>query len=959
MAALYGAAVALSAFVTQGATPAPVWFPAGVGLAGVLLLGYEMAPVIFVISLIGTMIVKWPMPLALAAAALTTLEGCLGAWLLERFRVRAQLDTVRDMGLLLVLGAVVAPLVVFPLGPLAELYHFGDQAPRWAQYLDWVFPDTLGIIAVAPLLLVLSSRTHLRPLNIGLRRTLVVIAIIVASAVVAVVPFTGWHAGLSPLGRSLMPVFVFPLVVVLALNFRQVGAALATLLISAGAAWGTVVGQGQFAGYVPEFGYVPVQLFLVVVGATALTLGSAMAERDAAAEALRGSEEKYRVLVERIPAVTYEAGHSAPSETEYVSPQIESMLGYTPQEWRETSGLWLDLVHPDDRDRVKTAMEVVPVEGRLDIRYRIRDKAGAYHWVADSAIRLRAPDGDLLAGSFFDVTEVEEAQRQTAESRAMYKATFEASAVGIAVADLDLTWTDVNPALARMLGYTPEELIGRKPGAFIVPEDIPEAREMLERLQDGSPGASRATQHMLRMDGSIAVMDVSLTPVRDPHGAITSYLGTVSDVTERERAAAELRSAEELFRTIVEGADDIIQRYDAQERLTYVNPATERFAGVSYHEHIGKHLDEVGLPEEIRDHQKRMFREVAKQRRPVEFEHVVPSAAGPRYVAFVVVPEIDAEGELTGYVTVGRDMTRRRQTELEMAEQRQALETLIAERTHELTEANERLRELDRLKSMFIASMSHELRTPLNSVIGFTGVMLSGAPGPLTEEQQRQLEMVRTAGGHLLQLVSEILDVSQVEAGTIRPQIERFDLADIEAEVLELTAPVMKERGLALGLDPVHVEMVTDGRRLMQCLLNLVSNAAKYTASGRVDVVTTLGEGEVSIEVRDTGVGIARKDIERAFEPFTRIETPLTASTPGTGLGLYITRRLAADVLGGTVELESALGEGSTFTLTVPIELDGHSASSPASEPPPDQQDPIAMIQRSGARGPGVDQMAP
>ena len=248
----------------------------------------------------------------------------------------------------------------------------------------------------------------------------------------------------------------------------------------------------------------------------------------------------------------------------------------------------------------------------------------------------------------------------------------------------------------------------------------------------------------------------------------------------------------------------------------------------------------------------------------------------------------------------------------------------LREHGAELEEANRQLTELDRLKSMFIASMSHELRTPLNSIIGFSSIILNEWVGPLNAEQKENLATVLRAGEHLLALINDIIDISKVEARQIDRQVSTFDLGDLLEEAARELADEAAGRGIELRVEPVRLSLQTERRRLYQCVLNLVSNGVKYTERGSVVVSahplpSPSGAERVTISVTDTGVGIREEDRPRLFEPFSRLDSPLKSRVSGTGLGLYLTRKLAREVLGGEVTLASRPGEGSTFSLTIPV----------------------------------------
>ncbi|MCX8109072.1 MAG: ATP-binding protein [Verrucomicrobiae bacterium] len=285
--------------------------------------------------------------------------------------------------------------------------------------------------------------------------------------------------------------------------------------------------------------------------------------------------------------------------------------------------------------------------------------------------------------------------------------------------------------------------------------------------------------------------------------------------------------------------------------------------------------------------------------------------------------------------------------ELNAALQQRAeeLERRVAERTAELERAKQHAVEADRLKSVFLATMSHELRTPLNSIIGFTGILLQGLAGPLTDEQAKQLRFVQHAGRHLLALINDILDVSKIEAGQIEVHCAPFDLPTSVRTVLESLMPQITSRGLnvSTAIQGVGV-VVSDRRRFEQILFNLLSNAIKFTDHGQIKIVvrpTTItqpaggcGNGPESIAARtasalagscpavevsvaDTGVGISADDLPKLFQPFCQLYPASRKRPEGTGLGLAICKRLV-EKLGGTITVESEPGKGSKFTVVIP-----------------------------------------
>jgi len=244
----------------------------------------------------------------------------------------------------------------------------------------------------------------------------------------------------------------------------------------------------------------------------------------------------------------------------------------------------------------------------------------------------------------------------------------------------------------------------------------------------------------------------------------------------------------------------------------------------------------------------------------------------------------------------------------------------LKQNEEQLEQANVRLQEMDRLKSVFLASTSHELRTPLNSIIGFTGIILQGMSGEVNEEQRKQLTMVKNSASHLLSLINDVLDISKIESGRVELSPEEFSLDDLVREVVEPLSPTASKKGLELMTEvPAGITLFNDKRRVKQVLMNLVSNAVKFTNQGSVKITARVpGEDNLEVRVIDTGVGIKKEDMDKLFQPFQQIDVSPTKKSEGTGLGLHLSKKLA-DLLSGDISAKSEYGRGSEFTFTMPL----------------------------------------
>lgn len=253
---------------------------------------------------------------------------------------------------------------------------------------------------------------------------------------------------------------------------------------------------------------------------------------------------------------------------------------------------------------------------------------------------------------------------------------------------------------------------------------------------------------------------------------------------------------------------------------------------------------------------------------------------------------------------------------IELDQARRRLQQLV----DELKQANLRLQDVDRAKSMFIASMSHELRTPLNSIIGFSSILLKEMPGPLNFEQKKQLKMVMGSARHLLNLINDILDISKIESGELTIARENFSLVEVLTQVQESFAPLAEKKGVKLMVEvsPGIDRIVSDSRRVRQILLNLVGNAVKFTEHGGVKVECMRRDQQLEIRVIDSGIGIPENNLGDLFHSFRQLDTGLARKYEGTGLGLFICKRLV-EILGGAIRVESVYGQGSTFSFTLPL----------------------------------------
>jgi len=237
----------------------------------------------------------------------------------------------------------------------------------------------------------------------------------------------------------------------------------------------------------------------------------------------------------------------------------------------------------------------------------------------------------------------------------------------------------------------------------------------------------------------------------------------------------------------------------------------------------------------------------------------------------------------------------------------------------ETEKANAKLKELNQLKSLFIASVSHELRTPLNAVIGFSAIMIKKLHGEQNKECQNHSVKINKAGKHLLSLITDIIDASRIESGNADIELSDFKLDEVVDEAVDNLQQLAESKGLTLTKQIANdILLHTDKKRLFQCILNLVSNAVKYSVEGEITITAEQDDNNVTCTITDTGVGISKNDMRKLFEPFERFDSNIKSTTEGTGLGLYLTNKIVTDILQGEIGTTSKIGKGSSFWITIP-----------------------------------------
>ncbi len=466
----------------------------------------------------------------------------------------------------------------------------------------------------------------------------------------------------------------------------------------------------------------------------------------------------------------------------------------------------------------------------------------------------------------------------------------------------------LNPRTETLFGYHGTDLLGH-PVALLLAGGRPAAGEPAPEADTVPPAAFDGLPRECfgrRSDGSVFPAEIVLTEV--DLGEQSFWMATVRDITTRKREEEDARSSEARFRAAVETLGEGLLITDPDDVVVYVNSRMTPLSGHAPDEMIGERAGDLLVPPEAREEYRRHLT-LRLQGVSEQYEIALQRKDGERFWAEInATPFRDPEGRIVGTLAAIMDVTERKRIQ----------EALVA-----AVDASE---DASRAKSAFLANMSHELRTPLNAIIGYSEMLTDELRERGAEDLLEDLGRIHSSGKHLLRLINDILDLSKIEAGKMDLFPEVFEIPALVRDVASTIHPLAERRGNTLEVrcaeDVRH--MRADLTRVRQVLLNLLSNAAKFTENGRValhvDGIGMNGAPWIRFRVMDTGIGLTPEQLAKLFKAFAQADTSTTRRYGGTGLGLVISRQLC-QMMGGEVTVESEAGRGSAFTVTLPANV--------------------------------------
>lgn len=480
---------------------------------------------------------------------------------------------------------------------------------------------------------------------------------------------------------------------------------------------------------------------------------------------------------------------------------------------------------------------------------------------------------------FFIRRDTEELSR----SEERYRTLAEAAHDVIFIIGRDYRIEYTNSYAVRLFGAQREDLAGKELAPLFPPEI---AQRMIANLRHVfETGTPLRVEGRVVFPGCVNWQETWLAPVRNDRGEVEAVLGIGRDITERKGMEFALRESEARYRTLAEAAQDSIYIVERDFHLSYINGAGASLLNATPEKVIGMSLEEIFTPE-VAEHARSNFSHVFETGEPMYSEVEVGLPSGAIWQGNAIVPLRNDLGEIVGVLGIGRDITERMQA--------------------------------DQLKSDFISMVSHELRTPLSSIIGYAAMLAKLHEADDEAIFAKVVDKIQERGHHMARLVDELLESSRIQSGDFQLRVSSVDLAEVARQCIDA---VFVPEGPPVDLNVMEdmPAVVCDRARMGDAVSNLLANAVKFSPSGgRVEVSVAADGDTARISVCDHGIGIQQSEMPRIFDRFTQADMSSTRSFGGFGMGLFIAKMIV-EAHGGTIEATSVPGEGSTFTVELPV----------------------------------------
>jgi PAS domain S-box-containing protein len=570
-------------------------------------------------------------------------------------------------------------------------------------------------------------------------------------------------------------------------------------------------------------------------------------------------------------------------------------------------------VHPDDLAGLVAAVEKTMISGETCIiDYRVRSGDG-WRWVNATGKAELDDKGQAVSqsGIVIDIDARRRTELALDESHHQLRMAQKVGGIGVFALPADSDELAVSEEFCTIFGLETSPLVSLAETARLV---LPEDSEAQSTEDDRAEGTTPSeTEYRIRRpnDGEIRWIYRRAEFIRDADGTPSHMVGMVQDITERKTADLRLKESRAYLNLMLESVQDYaIISLDEAGRIVLWNSGAQKTFGYKPQEVLGSHIEVIFTPEDRAHGAPRTELAMAATNTRASDERWHIRQNGERfYASGSMAAMYDEEGRVKGFIKIARDMTAQQQAQEALLEARNAAEAANIAKTE------------------FLANMSHEIRTPMNAIIGLSTILSKSQP--LTPRQSDYIRTLSMSADSLLALINDLLDIAKIEARTVELEHIPFSLTRLMQEVASMMAVSVRDKGLTFTGDGECVEermFIGDPTRLRQIIVNLCSNAIKFTERGGVHVGITCHPSDVPdsemicLSVTDSGIGIASEKMETIFQKFVQADTSINRKYGGTGLGLAITKTLT-EIMGGSISLKSEVGKGSVFEVCIPLKV--------------------------------------
>jgi len=566
-----------------------------------------------------------------------------------------------------------------------------------------------------------------------------------------------------------------------------------------------------------------------------------------------------------------------------------------------------------------------------DLESKVKDLENALS-IAKVTIDSHADHETIIKKYKKQISDFRKENKALRLSEKRFRSVLEASPNPIVIYDMAGKLEYMNNAFTQVFGWKPEDFMGKKVD-FVPEENMPETVAVIKKMFAGEKVDLFRTRRYTK-NRAILDVEISCGSFKNRDGILIGTFVILRDVTEQRKMAEALKESEERHASVLMSSPDAIVVYDNDGHVVYMNPAFTKLFGWTLEERKGKKMD-IFVPEKDWPETKRLIQKVLSGETFYDVEtHRFTKDKKIKEISISGAAFCNSNGEVVGSVSTLRDITERKKAISKIKK----LNTALKDRTGELERLNSDLEqavdyakmmtqaaeEANKSKSEFLANMSHEIRTPMNAIIGMSGIL---DDTDLDQEQKECVDIVRGSSEALLSIINDILDFSKIEAGKLELELLDFDLRSTLDEIVSIPAVIAVEKGLEILFDidqEIPSRLKGDPGRLRQIILNLTNNAVKFTKKGEILLKVrmlkeTQKEVKLKFSVKDTGIGIAKKDLTKLFNSFQQVDASTTRRYGGTGLGLVISKMLS-ELMGGEIQVESQEGIGSVFWFTAIFE---------------------------------------